>query len=218
MPPRIGPSRFTLPIVPLLFALCVLACGTATLPPSAVAPGQVAPDQQPPDVLFAVGDEAAKRGDNVRAEQYLLLAIQRGYDRGVVLPVLLSVCISSMHLRAALDHAESYLLEHPDADDLRYLVATIQIGLKQRDEARGELERLLRRNPGHADSHFLLGILYAEFEAEAAREHLRLYISAAPHGRHIAEAQSRLADLGLPSPEGPATNSVRGSRAPRRVR
>src|SRR5512142_133205 len=71
--------------------------------------------------LVAQGREAAKRGDAVRAEQYLSLAIEQGAEQLAVMPVLLDACLRSSHLRAALNHAGSYLLEHPEDDALRYL-------------------------------------------------------------------------------------------------
>jgi tetratricopeptide (TPR) repeat protein len=149
----------------------------------------------------------------VRAEQYLELAMQRGYDRRAVLPVLLSACVSSMHLRAALGHAESYLLEHPEDDGLRYLVATIRIGLGQRRDAELELERLIRRSPDNADAHFLLGLLHADDDVASAEEHLRRCLAVDPHGRRAAEARSRLSDLTASTGNEVLVESSRSSRS-----
>lgn len=208
-----------------LNAICRLLCFSAVLvgcagsQPRDVAAPDAELEGESAAALFAKGQASARRGDSVRAEQYLQLAIQRGFDRQTALPVLLSACLSSLHLRAALDHAESYLLEHPDADDLRYLVAAIRIGLGQKHDAQTELERLLQRNPGHADAHFLLGVLYADFDVGAAREQLRLYLASDPHGRHAAEAESRLSDLASPGSTAvdikPARDTRRAARASR---
>jgi hypothetical protein len=59
--------------------------------------------------LVQKGYAAFEQGDGVRAEQYLTLAMERGYDRGKLLPVLLEICLSSSRLRAALNHAQPYL-------------------------------------------------------------------------------------------------------------
>ena len=147
--------------------------------------------------LFQRGREAAERGDSVRAEQYLSLALERGYDAERVLPVLLGVCLASSRLRAALDHAEPYLRDHPEAQALRYLVATIHAGLGQTDEARLALEQLLRTNPNSGDAHYLLGILDSEGNAPSARAHFRTYLDVAPQGEHAAEVRSRLAELAI---------------------
>jgi len=196
-------------------SLGLAGCGAAAGPhdevPKAGVNGQSAAS------LFTEGQAAAERGDNVRAEQYLQLSIQRGYDRRVALPVLLSACVSSMHLRSALDHAESYLLEHPEDDGLRYLVATIRIGLGQKDDARIELERLLRRSPDDADAHFLLGVLYTDFDVAGAAEHLRRYLAIDPHGRRAAEAQNRLSDLAaLPAVGADPRRALESPRSARR--
>lgn len=178
-----------------LLVVALAGCSSAT-PEAQVAPAPSSNAQQA-QALFQRGREAAERGDSVRAEQYLSLALERGYDAGRVLPVLLRVCLASSRLRAALDHAEPYLRDHPEAEALRYLVATIHAGLGQTDEARLALEQLLRTNPNSADAHYLLGILDADGNAAAARAHFRDYLDVAPQGEHAAEVRSRLAELAI---------------------
>jgi tetratricopeptide (TPR) repeat protein len=131
----------------------------------------------------------------VRAEQYLALAIERGADQREVLPLLLSVCVSSSRMRAALDHAAPYLEQHPEDDSLRYLIATIHVALGQTEEARASLELLLHGNPQSPEAHYLLGVLDAQDAPETAREHFRAYLDVAPRGRHAAEVRSRLSEL-----------------------
>ena len=181
------------------------AAERAPAAPSSASPDAVKAEEA---ALFTRGREAAARGDSVRAEQYLALAIQRGYDEQRVLPVLLRACISSLHLRGALDHAEAYLVRHPEDGALRYLTATIYLGLGQKDEARAQLERLVHAAPETPSAQFLLGILDLQTDASAAREHLRQYLALAPLGEHGAEARSRLADLDVDL----------GAKRPRRVR
>jgi len=178
-----------------MLLLAVAGCSSAT-PVTQVAAVPASSAEQA-KVLFQRGREAAERGDSVRAEQYLSLALERGYDAGRVLPVLLRVCLASSRLRAALDHAEPYLRDHPEAEALRYLVATIHAGLGQTDEARLALEQLLRTNPNSADAHYLLGILDADGHVPSALAHFRAYLDVAPQGEHAAEVRSRLAELAI---------------------
>jgi hypothetical protein len=105
--------------------------------------------------------------------------------------------LASSRLRAALDHAEPYLRDHPEAETLRYLVATIHLALGQREAARLELQQLLRRNPEQADAHYLMGVLSADAEPALAREHWRQHLELAPHGDHAAEVRSLLAELAI---------------------
>lgn len=177
------------------FALMgAVGCASAAqnLPPAGAAPSD---DQAA--TLFQRGQDAAKRGDSVRAEQYLSLALDRGYDADRGLPLLLQVCLSNSRLRAALDHAEPYLRDHPDAETLRYLVATIHVGLGQTNEARVELEQLLRANAESSDAHYLLGVLDSDGDVESARTHFRTYLDVAPKGERAPEVRSRLAELAI---------------------
>jgi tetratricopeptide (TPR) repeat protein len=179
-----------------VFALLgVLGCAStaSSLPP----PSEAASDDDQAATLFQRGRDAARRGDSVRAEQYLSLALDRGYDVERALPLLLQVCLSSSRLRAALDHAEPYLRDHPDAETLRYLVATIHVGLGQTSEARVELEQLLRSNPDSIDAHYLLGVLDSNDDVDSARTHFRTYLDVAPKGERAPEVRSRLAELAI---------------------
>jgi len=147
--------------------------------------------------LFHRGQQAADQGDTVRAEQYLSMALDRGFDRAKVLPILLRVCLSSSRLRAALNHAEPYLREHPNDQHLRYLVATIHLGLGQIEEARIELFYLLRINPNNVQAHYLLGILESGLDKRKGNEHFLRYLALAPNGDHATEVRSRLTDLAV---------------------
>jgi tetratricopeptide (TPR) repeat protein len=169
------------------------ASNTPNLPPA----GQVTSRSGEAATLFQRGQDAARRGDSVRAEQYLSLAVDRGYDLERALPLLLQVCLSSSRLRAALDHAEPYLRDHPDAEALRYLVATIHVGLGQTSEARVELEQLLRANADSSDAHYLLGVLDSDGDVDSARAHFRTYLDVAPKGERAPEVRSRLAELSI---------------------
>lgn len=183
-------------VLPLFTLLLSLGCsGSQVLTPqSGASAGKETPSTTE---LVSQGRRAAEGGDAVRAEQYLSLAIEQGADRRVVMPILLQACLDSSHLRAALNHAEPYLLEHPEDEKLRYLVANLHLGLGQLVPARRELELLLQRNPDSPDAHYLLGILDFEVDTDSAREHL---LSASKHTQdrdQRIEVTSRLAQLRL---------------------
>jgi tetratricopeptide (TPR) repeat protein len=185
------------------------AMGCASTAPALPPPGGASSGANQAATLFQRGQDAARRGDSVRAEQYLSLALDRGYDAERALPLLLQVCLSSSRLRAALDHAEPYLRDHPDAETLRYLVATIHVGLGQTSEARVELEQLLRANPDSRDAHYLLGILDSDGDVDSARTHLRAYLDVAPKGDRAPEVRSRLAELAIREEQRLSVRSIR---------
>jgi hypothetical protein len=174
-------------------------------------------DQRPADELLARGQDAAQHGDAVRAEQYLALAIERGADRRIVIPTLLRACLASSHLRAALNHAEPYLLDHPEQDALRYLVAAIHLGLGQADAARRDLWFLLERDPTNPDAHYLLGVIDTPVNIEAARGHFLEAIEHSKDMRQRAEIHSRLTEVRLlarssSGVDQPPTAATRGAR------
>jgi tetratricopeptide (TPR) repeat protein len=187
----------------IIFFLTLPACGSGVVQ-SRGAAGARPSEREQHAWLFGQGVAAADRGDSVRAEQYLSLALDRGYPRQRVLPVLLKVCLASSRLRAALDHAEPYLREHPEQDALRFLVANIHVGLGQQEQALTELDRLLRHNPRFEEAHFLRAALLLEAEPPQAIEALRAYLELAPRGAHAPEARSRLSDLLLRETAPPA--------------
>jgi predicted Zn-dependent protease len=160
------------------------------------------------------GRSAAARGDTVRAEQYLSIAIERGFNQRDVLPLLLEVCVTGARLRAALNHAEPYLRDHPDDYFLRYLVANIELGLGETGTARAELERITREHPRHADAHYLLGVLALDASPESARADFQRYLELAPDGEHAGEARGRLAELSFRDQNGEATTNARAPTYP----
>jgi tetratricopeptide (TPR) repeat protein len=186
-------------------ASTLLGCGGAGAAQRTAGSSAVAGHRESPPVslherageLFEAGRDAAARGDTIRAEQYLSAAIERGYDRGKALPLLLDACLSSSRLRAALTHAEPYLRDHPEDDGLRYLVAIVHMGLGQTSAARLALDELLRRNEKSPEAHLVLGILDFSSDPITAREHFLAYLELAPRGERAAEARSRLAELAV---------------------
>ena len=187
------------PIRPVARLACIAAllgvAGCARGPGADNASEAARRDERSAEWFWREGRLAAQRGDTVRAEQYLTLALERGYEPREVLPMLLAVCLSSSRLRAALNHAEPYLRNHPDDHALRYLVANIELGLGQAESARSELERIAHEDPKHADAHYLLGALEMDRNVAEAKRYFLRYLALAPNGDRAAEVRGRLAEL-----------------------
>jgi tetratricopeptide (TPR) repeat protein len=193
-----------------------MACGAhATTAPSATPSEET---QGQAAEMYERGRLAADRGDSVRAEQYLVMARNRGFDERRVLRALLNVCLSGSRLRGALDHAEGYLRKHPKERGLRYLVATLHLSLQQPDQARIELERLLRLDPQYADAHYLLGVIESDTAPQRALQHFEKYLSLERKGKHAAEASNRIVELTVRVERSPTALAIQGnSAAMRRV-
>jgi hypothetical protein len=150
--------------------------------------------------LFDEGAGLARRGDSLRAEQYLAAAMRRGHPAEQVLPLLMRVCLVDSRLGTALSYAEPYLKEHPDAGWLRYLVATVYLGLHQPSRARSELLTIEARAPGDPKTQYMLGLTEWEgFGNEAAaRKHFLAYAKLEPSGRYAPEVGEWLRSHSVP--------------------
>lgn len=197
-PSKFSPDAMIVDLCRVILATSLLTSGCASShkpEPSVLA--STVTDSRSASELVARGREAAVRGDAVRAEQYLSLAIDQGADRRQVMPLLLDACLKSSHLRAALNHAQPYLLEHPEDDALRYLVAAVHMGLGQLVQARRELGLLLQSSSSNADAHYLLGIIESASNIDAARSHFRAVLEYSKDETQKIEVESRLAELRL---------------------
>ncbi len=144
--------------------------------------------------LLGAGRRFAHAGDSVRAEHYLVAALERGGAPDRVMPLLVTVCVEGSRLRAALGYAESHLRAHPEDAQLHFLIATLYLGLDRPREARLALERLLRRRPDHARARYLLGSLLVVTEPTATAEHFTRYLELEPQGAHAPEVRAWLWD------------------------
>jgi tetratricopeptide (TPR) repeat protein len=197
-------------------AVLVLSCALA----GACSHSRPRPAPPPGDPLAGVRAAAlyqrglflAQAGDFVRAEQYLSSAIARGYPEERALPALLRVCVASSRLRSALVHAEPYLERHPTAWSLRFLVASIYLGVGDPERARASLERVIADAPAQAEPHYMLGVVLRDEVGDrpgAARRFER-YLALAPGGAHAAEV--RAAMPALREPVVPARGRRRAAR------
>ena len=139
-------------------------------------------------------------GDTLRAEQYALLAMRQGYPEERVIVTLVQACLASSRLRAALVYAEPFLRRHPEHVRLRYLVATVQLGLGHATAAERELQRVSARRPELAEAHYLGGVIARDaFDDPAeARTRFERYLALAPHGEHAPELLAWLSEQAQP--------------------
>lgn len=154
---------------------CAASAGPARRPPGDPIAG-VAGEE-----LFARGMAYGRQGDLTRAEQYLGAALLKGYQRRETIVALLEVCVASSRLRAGVEYAEGYLLQHPEDGPLHYMVGHVHLALKNRQRARHHLRSAsnAQRPVGRA------ALVLAEFEygagnAAAARDALRAYLAQRP--------------------------------------
>lgn len=188
-------------LVPAAATLVLVACGGAgglregTPPTDPVS--EVGAER-----LFATGMASAAQGDYVRAEQYLAAAGARGYAETQVIGPLVRVCVVASRLRQALVYAQPYLRRHPEDWRLRFVVATVHLGLDDLDEARTELARVIAAAPTVPEPYFVLGTLLRERlrDEAAAKPHFERYLALAPTGAHADEAH-----LALTTPLPPPT-------------
>lgn len=190
----------------LLVVALATACAEAPAKPEG-SPGDPL-KTVPAAELYRRGIALGEAGDLIRAEQYLAAAIDRGYPAEQALPPLMRVCLASSRLRAALGHAEPYLAQHPDAWSLRYLVASIQLGIGNVDDARVSLERVIVDAPEQPDAYYLLGVLLRDDVGDrtGAAQRFERYIQLAPKGEHASEARAAL--FALRQPVAPVTPAV----------
>ena len=143
--------------------------------------------------LFAEGKQLARSGDTLRAEQYFVAAVERGYSAKEVLPFLIDVCVKSNRLDSALSHAIPVLRRDPSNWRLRYLVATLHSALGSEQLAQIEFLRVLGEAPNAPAPHFALGRLLWDRKPNAAKPLLERYLELAPHGNHASEARALMA-------------------------
>jgi predicted Zn-dependent protease len=183
----------TLRHLAMLLPIWLAACATAPKPPVASAPDAA---RTSANTLFERGMEFARRGDTLRAEQYITLAVESGFPRAQSILPLVQVCIASSRLRAALTYAQPYLRSHPRAWPLRYLVASIELALGHESTALRELQRVVAQQPEAAHAHYLIAVIERDSfrDDEGARASFESYVARAPRGQYAPEALAWLAD------------------------
>jgi tetratricopeptide (TPR) repeat protein len=179
-------------VIGVLLSLSVPGCGANTPRRPSVAPNQSEVAIQSQREMVSRARQSMRRGDSIRAEHYYSLALEQGYDATELMPELLAVCLASSRLRSALNYAEPYLRKHPKDANLRYLVATVHLGLNHIKAAKQELHTVIRHDPSLADAYFLLAVLEYSTDRDTAKQYLKEYILLRPMGDKANEARELL--------------------------
>ena len=186
------------PQLALLSLLFLLVACTAQHPHRTTPPPADPIASAPASLLRRQGLAYARRGDLVRAQQYLAAAKLKGFEPKIVVPELVKVCVAGSRLRAALQYAEPYLRRNPEDAGMNYVVGTIHIALGNIQRASEHLTGALRADEIMVDAAFSLAVLAAkEGRFEEQRSHLRHYLELRPNGRFSIRAKVMLAKVTL---------------------
>src|SRR5512142_3487985 len=102
--------RFAAPI----FAVLAVACGGGSSPAQdAKQKLAILNNNEQPAKLVEEGKAYAALGDTTRAEQYFSMALNRGADESVVVPLIVKVCVRDGRYELAIDYASRYAQKHP---------------------------------------------------------------------------------------------------------
>jgi tetratricopeptide (TPR) repeat protein len=144
--------------------------------------------------LLEVAHELERRGDSLRAEQYLMEALERGASPDEVLPRLLSVYVRDRQYRLAAQRAEDHLRKHPSSARIRLLLAALYQAVSDYGRAVSQYEAVVRIEPTRADAHFALASALVEqgHDHSSADEHFRRYLELAPTGPYAERAEAAL--------------------------
>jgi tetratricopeptide (TPR) repeat protein len=191
---------------PALLLGLALGSGCAAAPP-APPTSPAALERQRVEVAHAFverGRALGAQGDWLRAEQYFQAALAGGAPAAEVVPELVEACIRSERYRAAAQYARDALKSRPEDQRLRFLLATLLVGLGDFGGATRELELLVARGSDRALVHYTLGVLYRDQirNVERADQEFRHYLRLAPGGVHAQEARGALLTSVVEAKEG----------------
>lgn len=177
----------------LLPLLLLAACGVPALQARPRAPAGQAKTLSKEQAM-EVATEVERRGDDLRAAQYLQLAMAQGAGEAAVVPRLLATYIRGRQYRLAAQWAENYLRRRPGQHNLQLLLATLYEALGDRHSAIAQYRDLLAHAPDHAGAHISLAITLNAVgqDATTADYHYRRYLELQPHGPFAAQAQGAL--------------------------
>lgn len=153
-----------------------------------------APQPLQAEELLAIASAAEQTGDGLRAQQYLLAALNAGISRERALPRLLRSYVADGQYRLAIDVARDFLRAKPDDVDLHLLLARLYEATELEAGAVEEYERIIAAAPSDARAHFALASLLHEHGSEPGRadEHFRAYLALAPRGEDARAARAAL--------------------------
>jgi len=181
----------------LVYALAcgALACGGGNSPAQDAKQKLAILDKSSqPSKLVEQGKAYSAVGDTTRAEQYFSMALQRGADESVVVPLIVKVCVRDGRYELAIDYAGRYTQKHPSDVRVRYLLGTLYAAVGDRARARQELEYVVGAKPNDPEAHWALAkVLHDEGkDLVLADGQFREYLRLAPTGSHADEARASI--------------------------
>ncbi len=178
----------------VLYASLALACGGSSPGQDASQKLAIMNKSENPAKLIELGKGFAAVGDTTRAEQYFSMAIARGADEAVVVPLIVKVCVRDGRYELAIDYAGRYAQKHPSDIRVRYLLGTLYAAVGDRGRARSELEYVVTAKPNDPEAHWALAkVLQDEGKDPTSAEgQFREYLRLAPTGMHADEARASI--------------------------
>lgn len=185
-------SRLVLLVATCLLLIAACAGGPTRQAPAAIPPQGAALEQA--RFLLDQGQRYASEGDLVRAEQYLVSALEAGAPRKRVLSALLRVCVESRRYRVALQYVEDALGMDPYDSQLRFLAGSLQAATGDVTRAREQLTRAADELRTQPEVQYSVAVFSRDLgqDPSAADHYFRKYLDLAPLGPHAAEARNAL--------------------------
>lgn len=180
--------------VAVIAASCVLTgCGTS---PADEAHRRVQElhAASEPSHLVARGRVFAAAGDDARAEEYFVAALDAGASSEHVIGPLLAACVHAGKLRVAAQYARGHLERHPADVRTRTVLGTLHAALGDARSAEDELGEAIRRAPRSASLRYTLAVILRDVghDSRGADREFRHYLRLAPAGAHADEARESL--------------------------
>lgn len=202
-----------------LSLLLIAACGGADGPQGEM-PTQESLRRIPSKTLYDMGREFARKGDHLRAAQYLTIVFDRGYEPKLVVSALMNVYVSTSRFRDAIEVADRRLSQDPYDWRLHLVVAALAVSVNDGPKATQHVGKAIAQAPNDAAANYLAAVVARDFATDEARAraHFARYLELDPTGAHAAEARAYVEtlessgpapveipypDAGVPSPAPP---------------
>ena len=144
--------------------------------------------------LLEVAEHAARAGDTLRTQQYLLAALASGVDDPRIMPWLLRSYVADGQYRSAIHQARERLSVRADDLPLRLLLASLYRATGLDASALEQYQEVLAREPNQARAHLELAMMLHEngSDVASAEQHFQAYLRLEPKGHDAAAARARL--------------------------
>lgn len=158
------------------------------------APVRPLPAAESQQELLVSAHQAQLEGDTLRAQQYLLAALNHGADQRRVLPWLLRLYVADGQYRSAIERVNESLRVSGDDLELRMLLASLYRATELESSAAQQYEEVLQRAPNQSRAHLELGMMLHDSGSDPARadQHFRAFLALAPDAPEAGMVRTRL--------------------------